>query len=334
MEHSLKLNKNYNIKVFIEKRVEEIKIPIDATITELGKLIYDKYLLSNFNYTILYRNKKLLMKDVRKVSYFFDKEPNPFIFLINNKLLSPDCKESCSVFLTTNLNERSIKEIVEKFFEYKSLPFNVNIKLLMEHKYRIRFTKPVLANEFIQFYNIFNSRKLNNKIELGLNLPKIKIKKSTSSEYILDKSSRENALDNVKKRNAQDSLITARSVKTGMDLLHPSYFKQMNTSQNINKNNNKNKKIKIKLIKNKYKGIFKLPFLNPDERYYREQYLDKKNWISKKGFCPCIGNYKMGGSGCNFISNYVAATPSESPLNHNFREVNKTKWINKRGFFT
>jgi len=70
-------------------------------------------------------------------------------------------------------------------------------KLLIEHKYRIRFTKPVLANEFIQFYNIFNSRKLNNKIELGLNLPKIKIKKSTSSEYILDKSSRENALDNV-----------------------------------------------------------------------------------------------------------------------------------------
>ena len=119
-----------------------------------------------------------------------------------------------------------------------------------------------------------------------------------------------------------------------MDLLHPSYFKQMNTSQNINKNNNKNKKIKIKLIKNNYKGIFKLPFLNPDERYYREQYLDKKNWISKKGFCPCIGNYKMGGSGCNFISNYVAATPSESPLNHNFREVNKTKWINRRGFFT
>ena len=45
MEHSLKLNKNYNIKVFIENRVEEIKIPIDATITELGKLIYDKYLL-------------------------------------------------------------------------------------------------------------------------------------------------------------------------------------------------------------------------------------------------------------------------------------------------
>ena len=327
MEHSLKLNKNYIIKIYIDNRVEEIKIPSDATITELGKLIYDKYLLSNFNYTILYRNKKLLMKDLKKVSYYFDKEPNPFIFIINNKLFSPDCKESCSIYLTTNLSEKTIKETVEKFFEYKSLPFNVNIKLLMEHRYRIRFTKPVLANEFLQFYHIINAKKLNNKIELGLNLPKIKIKKSTSSEYILDKSSRESVLDNVKKRNIQDSLITARSVISGIDLLHPSYFKQMKTSQN-----NKNNKIKIKLVRNNYKGIFKLPFLNPDEKYYREQYLDKKNWINKKGFYSCIGNYKMGGSGCNFISNYVSATPSQSPLNHYFREVNKTKWMNKRGF--
>ena len=320
----LKSNKNYTIKTCIDNKVNEINIPSDATITELGKLIYDKYLLSNFNYSIIYRNKKLMLKDVKKVSYYFDKEPNPFVFIINNKLLSPECKESSSVFLTTNLSEKNIKELVEKFFEYKSLPFNVNIRLLMPQKYRIRFTKPVLANEFIQFYNIINEKRLKNRINLGLNLPTIKFKKSKSSEYVLENGRRDKVLNNVIRRNIQDSLITERSVKTGMDLLHPSFFKSQK---------NKNKKYRIKLIKNNYKGEFKLPFLNPDERYYREQYLDKKNWISKSGFHPCIGNYKMGGSGCNYISNYVSATPSESPLNHNFREVNKTKWLNKKGFY-
>ena len=290
----LKSNKNYTIKTCIDNKVDEINIPSDATITELGKLIYDKYLLSNFNYSIIYRNKKLMLKDVKKVSYYFDKEPNPFVFIINNKLLSPECKES------------------------------FNIRLLMPQKYRIRFTKPVLANEFIQFYNIINEKRLKNRINLGLNLPTIKFKKSTSSEYVLENGRRDKVLNNVIRRNIQDSLITERSVKTGMDLLHPSFFKSQK---------NKNKKYRIKLIKNNYKGEFKLPFLNPDERYYREQYLDKKNWISKSGFHPCIGNYKMGGSGCNYISNYVSATPSESPLNHNFREVNKTKWLNKKGFY-
>ena len=33
-----------------------------------------------------------------------------------------------------------------------------------------------------------------------------------------------------------------------------------------------------------------------------------------------------------FISNYVRATPSESPLCHHFRDVNKSKWIDKKGF--
>ena len=34
----------------------------------------------------------------------------------------------------------------------------------------------------------------------------------------------------------------------------------------------------------------------------------------------------------HFIPNYVNATPSESPLNHNFRDINKQRWINKSGF--
>ena len=40
-------------------------------------LLKDKYLVDN---------EGKLMKDVRKVSYYFDKDPNPFLFIIDNKL--------------------------------------------------------------------------------------------------------------------------------------------------------------------------------------------------------------------------------------------------------
>ena len=33
----------------------------------------------------------------------------------------------------------------------------------------------------------------------------------------------------------------------------------------------------------------------------------------------------------NFIPNYVGLTPGENPKNHEFREVDKNKWMNKKG---
>ena len=326
MKYELKSNKKYNIKINFDKKVENIMISGDATTTELGILIYNKFLLNHLNYTIFYKNKKLGIDDLEKVSYYFEEDPNPFLFIINNKLLSPDCKQSRSVYLTSNLNEKSLKDLVGKFFELKSLPFSVNIKLLMGKKYRIRFTRPLLANEFIQFYNIFNEKKTYKKIEPGL-LPKLKFNKS--SDIILEKNSREKSLSNVINTNNKDSLISFRTVNSGRDVYHPCYLKQINTIQKV-----KNKKYKIKLEKHLYKGSYNFPFLNPDQKYYRDKYLDKKNWMDKKGFIASIGNYKMGGSGSSFISNYVSATPSKSPLIHNFREVNKNKWINKKGFFS
>ena len=69
--------------------------------------------------------------------------------------------------------------------------------------------------------------------------------------------------------------------------------------------------------------------MSKEEKYIREKLLDKKNWLNKNGFLVSVGKYKIKD---NFIPNYVNATPSESPLIHQFRDVNKYKWINKRGF--
>ena len=127
MEKKLKFTKKYTIKLYFGNKVDEIIIPNDATIPELEKLIYDKYLLSHFNYSIFYRNKKLTMNDLNKISYYFDTDPNPFVFIIDNKLNSLDCNQSSSVFLTTNMNEKQVNELLSKFFDCGF--FDILIKL-------------------------------------------------------------------------------------------------------------------------------------------------------------------------------------------------------------
>ena len=94
MDNDFHTNKKYTIKLYFNNRIENIIISSDALIPELRKIIFDKFLLSNFNYTIFYRNKKLTMNNLNKVSYYFEKEPIPFLFIINNKILAPNCNQS------------------------------------------------------------------------------------------------------------------------------------------------------------------------------------------------------------------------------------------------
>ena len=173
----------------------------------------------------------------------------------------------------------------------------------------------------MQFYNISNKKKYrlseDSPIKSKIKLPKIHHSfkyNSISSDNIVERNDREYLLKKVIKNNHKDSFLTEKSVSSGINIYH-------NSVRNISLKNKKGID---------YQGVYYLPFLNPDEKYYREKLLDKKNWIDKKGFMVSVGNYKMGGD--NFISNYVGATPSMSPLAYNFREINKNKWIDKKGF--
>lgn len=322
--NNINKNKVYSIKINFNQKIDELVIPSDMLISELRQNILDKYLLSPFNYSIYYKNKKLSINDFRQISNIFKDDPNPFLFIVNNKIFLPNVNTD-SVSIISNTNEKKVKELLGKFFEYKSLPFNANIKNTLKGKYKIKFKWPLLANEFIQFYNINNNKKYkyyqkDNDISNNdkLILPKIKQNKfrSISSDYIIEHNKIENIIKKVIRNNSKDTSITEKSVSSGINIYH-------NSLRNKKRRNNR---------ESEYKGISYLPFMNPDERYYREKLLDKKNWLDKKGFMVSVGNYKMGGDS-HFISNYVSATPSKSPLCHNFRDVNKDKWVNKKGFF-
>lgn len=67
-----------------------------------------------------------------------------------------------------------------------------------------------------------------------------------------------------------------------------------------------------------------------EEMKKKEEKENKKKWISKQGFANSV-NRSLSKS--LLIPNYVNLTPSESPLNHHFRDIKKSKWINEKGFF-
>ena len=312
---NLNNKKIYKVKININNKIDTFTLSSDSLISELRQMILDKYLLSPFNYSIFYKNKKLTMNNFQKLSSLFNEDYNPFLFIVNNTIFLPNLEtDRNSINIVSNSNEKSISDLINKFFEYKNLPYNASMKNILKGKYKIRFNKPLLANEFIQFYNITNDK---NRNYYEVKFPKIKKKfRSISSDYIIEKNKKENFLNKVIKSNLKDTSITEKSMSSGVNLFHDSLKHKKSNRRN----------------RNEYKGEYYLPFLNPDEKYYREKLLDKKKWLNKKGFIVSVGNYKMGGDS-HFISNYVSATPSESPLCHNFREVRKDKWVNKKGFY-
>ena len=71
------------------------------------------------------------------------------------------------------------------------------------------------------------------------------------------------------------------------------------------------------------------PYISENEKRILEEKENKKHFFRHKNFVTSVGKYSMKP---NFIPNYVGMTPSENPKNHEFRNVNKNKWITNKGF--
>ena len=214
--------------------------------------------------------------------------------------------------------------VVEKFFEYKNIKNDADIRNSIKGMYIINFSKASLCSDFKEFYDNYlriesiqgsNRTEPFNKFRNDkLILPIIK----SNYQYIENENNKESKLDDRKKylkkvilNNSKADSISEKCIRTGKYRLHIS----------DNKNGMRKKY-------NNYKGIYKYPYMNNEEKYQREQYLDKKNWLDKRGFI----SYARDKSNKNYIPNYVRATPSEPPLLFSFRNISKNKWINPKGF--
>jgi hypothetical protein len=72
------------------------------------------------------------------------------------------------------------------------------------------------------------------------------------------------------------------------------------------------------------------PYISEEQKYLKERIKDKIKWINKKGFFNFVG--KASSNKSYVIKNYVSQTPSLPPILHNFRPINKSKWIIKDDF--
>jgi hypothetical protein len=63
------------------------------------------------------------------------------------------------------------------------------------------------------------------------------------------------------------------------------------------------------------------PYISPDEQRRKDEIRSKEKWIQPRNF---LSSVKIRP---NFIPNYVQATPSQFPLLHSYREINRTRWL-------
>lgn len=63
----------------------------------------------------------------------------------------------------------------------------------------------------------------------------------------------------------------------------------------------------------------------------QEEKENNKKWIVKGGFYNSIG--KAASKKPQYIPNYVNLCPSDPPVNYQFRELKKDKWVGEKSFF-
>ena len=336
------------IKLNYKNEIYEISIDKNLRANKLREMIFSKFNLDD-SYILTYKNQRLSKNDFSFAYMIFKNDSNPLLFINDNNTILPNLKSSKTITLKSNLSQGKLLNIINSFFISKNIPFNASINHSTKGMYNIKFNNPQVSSNFLKYYhnkiqrssnyaNYQTEKNINNKsisniirINNQVKLPPIKekqkpINKTSSTSNIVSKNDKSLSLYNVIKENSKSDLISQRIIESGYNFIRQPKIERKNKI----KLNRRKFYINEKYIDEEYESLYSSPFMSGEEKYNREKFLDKKNWLNKDGFIVSVGKYKMKEN--NFIPNYVSATPSESPLNHKYRDINKNKWINKSGF--
>lgn len=244
---------------------------------------------------------------------------------------------SISVIISEIPSVQEIQKILEDFYARKT-PGDYNteqrglLSRLSKDSVRVDFQTETTLNDFISYISYIkyqnpyfkriiitkNHNFTNNLRSVG----------SYSNKSIKRFNNLSNSVDNVK------ILKSSKNVKLNYN---------MNEVINAKKESSKNLNFyhglslgqegEDKILHNYYQQQEYLrnssPYINENEKEILEQKENKKKFLNHKNFFTSVGKYSMKP---NYIPNYVGLTPSENPKNHEFRNVNKSKWLNKKGF--
>ena len=304
------------------------------------KIIPKKTKTMNVRYQTLETNES---NNLNKINNNFNSTTKNIKYLMTiqeKKNFNENYKDNISAIIT---NFPSVKE-VEKIME----DFNINnihfpnkkglITNLGNDSLRVDFNNEAYLNEFISFVSFikyenphFKSLKIkkdytnikkNRKGISNMNIPHIKQNNNFNKKYNynpLSKSAAKPLRSKLKLKIKIDDVIKAlkynevdkdtyhglRLKRDDEDEIVTDYYQQQNFLRNSS------------------------PYITEHEKHVLEEKENKKHFLYNKNFLTSVGKYSMKP---NYIPNYVGLTPGENPKNHEFREVDKNKWINKKGF--
>ena len=346
-------SKNISIKLNPDQKISEIIS--DSNPNSMFKIVPKKTKTMNLRYKTIEPNKNIHSRNNDQMNQLNNLSLSSK--MVRNNIKSLSLKEN----IIMKTNREAIGAIITKFPSVQDVEkilkdFNLNNIHFPEKKglltnidnnsLRVDFNKEAYLNEFINYISFIKYENPHYK--------KISIKKDVSNinGILSSRGSSNKALPKI------------------FNTFEEKYDFQNNKNNNINNNPlaksaSKNPKYKLKikiddvikalkqneLNKDSYHGLSlkrdgedeivtdyyqqqsflrnSSPYINEHEKQILEEKENKKHFFKNKNFVTSVGKYSMKP---NFIPNYVGLTPGENPKNHEFRAVDKNKWISKKGF--
>ena len=346
-------SKNISIKLNPDQKISEIIS--DSNPNSMFKIVPKKTKTMNLRYKTIEPNKNIHSRNNDQMNQLNNLSLSSK--MVRNNIKSLSLREN----IIMKTNREAIGAIITKFPSVQDVEkilkdFNLNNIHFPEKKglltnidnnsLRVDFNKEAYLNEFINYISFIKYENPHYK--------KISIKKDVSNinGILSSRGSSNKALPKI------------------FNTFEEKYDFQNNKNNNINNNPlaksaSKNPKYKLKikiddvikalkqneLNKDAYHGLSlkrdgedeivtdyyqqqsflrnSSPYINEHEKQILEEKENKKHFFKNKNFVTSVGKYSMKP---NFIPNYVGLTPGENPKNHEFRAVDKNKWISKKGF--
>ena len=270
---------------------------------------------------------------------------------VRNNLKTLATKEN-KILNANNLNDDNICAIITKYPSVKEVEkiledFNINnihnknkkgaIINLGNNTLKVVFNNEAYLNEFINYISFIKYENPHYKsITIKKDVSNLKLKKKGMSNLVLP--NLEGNFDN--KYNYSNNNNLSKSVskpaKLKLNIKIDDVIKALKHNE-LNKDTyhglSLNRDGEDEIITDYYQQQSFLrnssPYITEHEKHVLEEKENKKHFFKNKEFFTSVGKYSMKQ---NFIPNYVGLTPGENPKNHEFREVDKNKWINKKGF--
>ena len=346
-------SKNISIELNPDQKISEIIS--DSNPNSMFKIVPKKTKTMNLRYKTIEPNKNIHSRNNDQMNQLNNLSLSSK--MVRNNIKSLSLREN----IIMKTNREAIGAIITKFPSVQDVEkilkdFNLNNIHFPEKKglltnidnnsLRVDFNKEAYLNEFINYISFIKYENPHYK--------KISIKKDVSNinGILSSRGSSNKALPKI------------------FNTFEEKYDFQNNKNNNINNNPlaksaSKNPKYKLKikiddvikalkqneLNKDSYHGLSlkrdgedeivtdyyqqqsflrnSSPYINEHEKQILEEKENKKHFFKNKNFVTSVGKYSMKP---NFIPNYVGLTPGENPKNHEFRAVDKNKWISKKGF--